>query len=432
MIPASDKGRFFAFGRVFSGKISTGMKIRIMGPNYVPGQKKDLYAKSVQRTVIWMGKRQESVADMPCGNIVAMVGLDQVITKTATVTDETEVDGHPIRTMKFSVSPVVRVAVKCKVVSDLPKLLDGLKQLSKSDPMVVWSVEESGDHIVAGPRARHLEIFLKKLQADFMGGTEILQSSPLASFRETVLEDSSPVMSWSSNKYNSMLMDACPLEEGLAEAIEDGRVGPSDDLNVRSSILFEEFGWNKNLIKKIVCFGPATIGANIVVDESLRRYSIKEPLSCAFQEVSVKGALCEEEMWGIRFRVINADIHQNPLYRKSSQIIPMAREAMYASQLNSQPRLMQPIYKVYLQVPFATVGGIYEVLSQRQGRIIDMIPEPFSKSFKVEVWMPVAKSFGLENAIRAATSEYAIIQCVFDHWEVIASDPLELNSEAAK
>lgn len=31
MIPASDKGRFFAFGRVFAGKVSTGLKVRIMG-----------------------------------------------------------------------------------------------------------------------------------------------------------------------------------------------------------------------------------------------------------------------------------------------------------------------------------------------------------------------------------------------------------------
>ncbi|KAI5413957.1 pre-tRNA nuclear export protein, variant 2 [Lathyrus oleraceus] len=40
MIPASDKGRFFAFGRVFAGKVSTGLKVRIMGPNYVPGRRK--------------------------------------------------------------------------------------------------------------------------------------------------------------------------------------------------------------------------------------------------------------------------------------------------------------------------------------------------------------------------------------------------------
>ena len=49
MVPSSDKGRFFAFGRVFSGKVATGMKARIMGPNYVPGKKDDLYQKSIQR-----------------------------------------------------------------------------------------------------------------------------------------------------------------------------------------------------------------------------------------------------------------------------------------------------------------------------------------------------------------------------------------------
>lgn len=38
--------------------------------------------------------------------------------------------------MKFSVSPVVRVAVEVKNPSDLPKLVEGLKRLAKSDPMV--------------------------------------------------------------------------------------------------------------------------------------------------------------------------------------------------------------------------------------------------------------------------------------------------------
>lgn len=49
MVPTSDKGRFFAFGRVFSGTVATGMKVRIMGPNYIPGKREDLYQKSIQR-----------------------------------------------------------------------------------------------------------------------------------------------------------------------------------------------------------------------------------------------------------------------------------------------------------------------------------------------------------------------------------------------
>merc|ERR1719427_1236251 len=45
MVPTTDKGRFYAFGRVFSGCVSTGLKVRIMGPNYTPGKKEDLYCK---------------------------------------------------------------------------------------------------------------------------------------------------------------------------------------------------------------------------------------------------------------------------------------------------------------------------------------------------------------------------------------------------
>ena len=217
-----------------------------MGPNFVPGQKKDLYVKTVQRTVLCMGRRQEAVEDVPCGNTVAMVGLDQFITKNATLSGEKCEDAHPIKAMKFSVSPVVRVAVEPKVASDLPKLVEGLKRLAKSDPMVQCTIEETGEHIIAGAGELHLEICLKDLQDDFMGGAEIRISDPVVSFRETVSAQSDHVvMSKSPNKHNRLYMQARPMEDGLAEQIDEGKVGPRDDPKARSKILSEEFGWDK-------------------------------------------------------------------------------------------------------------------------------------------------------------------------------------------
>jgi elongation factor 2 len=46
--------------------------------------------------------------------------------------------------MKFSVSPVVRVAVEPKKQSDLPQFVEGLKKLAQVDPLVVVTREESG------------------------------------------------------------------------------------------------------------------------------------------------------------------------------------------------------------------------------------------------------------------------------------------------
>lgn len=81
-----------------------------------------------------MGRYTESIEDVPCGNICGLVGVDQFLVKTGTIS--THKDAHNMRVMKFSVSPVVRVAVECKNPSELPKLVEGLKRLAKSDPMV--------------------------------------------------------------------------------------------------------------------------------------------------------------------------------------------------------------------------------------------------------------------------------------------------------
>jgi len=45
MVTTTDKGLFYAFGHIFSGTVNTGQKVRIMGPNYVPGKKNDLFFK---------------------------------------------------------------------------------------------------------------------------------------------------------------------------------------------------------------------------------------------------------------------------------------------------------------------------------------------------------------------------------------------------
>merc|ERR1719238_1852338 len=148
MAPTNDKGRFYAFGRVFSGTVATGQKVRIQGQHYKPGGKEDLNIKNIQRTVLMMGRVVEQIADVPCGNTVALVGVDQYLLKSGTIT--TIDSAHNIADMKYSVSPVVRVSVKPKDGKDLPKLVEGLKKLSKSDPLVVCSTEESGEHVIAG------------------------------------------------------------------------------------------------------------------------------------------------------------------------------------------------------------------------------------------------------------------------------------------
>merc|ERR1712088_756772 len=150
MVPTSDKGRFYAFGRVFAGKVATGQKCRIMGPNYLPGKKEDLYEKNIQRTILMMGGRVEAIEDVPAGNICGLVGVDQFLVKTGTLT--TFKDAHNMKVMKFSVSPVVRVAVEPKNPADLPKLVEGLKRLAMRAVPMPDGLAEDIDNGEVNPR----------------------------------------------------------------------------------------------------------------------------------------------------------------------------------------------------------------------------------------------------------------------------------------
>merc|ERR1719449_559472 len=241
MVPTSDKGRFYAFGRVFSGTIATGQKVRIQGPSYKPGSKESLSLKNIQRTLLMMGRTTEMIPDVPCGNTVALVGIDQYIVKTGTIT--TIDDAHNIADMKYSVSPVVKVAVKPKDGKDLPKLVEGLKKLSKSDPLVVCTTEESGEHVIAGCGELHVEICLKDLRDEY-AQCDFSVSDPVVSYRETVGGDSDrTVLSKSPNKHNRRYLTATPMEDDLSKDIEDGAAGPKADAKERTKLLKEKYSW---------------------------------------------------------------------------------------------------------------------------------------------------------------------------------------------
>jgi len=433
MVPTSDKGRFYAFGRVFAGTVRTGSKVRIMGPNYVPGKKTDLFVKNIQRTVLMMGRYVEPIEDIPCGNTVGLVGIDQYLLKSGTITDSE--DAYNIRVMKFSVSPVVRVAVEPKHANDLPKLVEGLKRLSKSDPMVQCSFDDSGEHIVAGAGELHLEICLKDLQEEYCPGIEIITSDPVVSYRETVSDVSDQIcLSKSPNKHNRLYMTAQPFPKGLAEAIDEGKIEGRQDLKVRAKILVDEFEWDATDARKIWCFGPdENCGPNVLVDVSKGvQYmnEIKDSVVAAFAWATKEGVLCDEACRGIRWNMHDVTLHADAIHRGGGQIIPTARKCFYAAMLTAKARFMEPVYLVEIQCPEGAMGGIYSTLNRRRGHVFSEEQKIGTPLYMVKAYLPVNASFGFTADLRSQTSGQAFPQCVFDHWQTISADPMEVGSKA--
>jgi len=436
MVPTNDKGRFYAFGRVFSGKVATGQRVRMLGPNYVPGKKTDLYCKNIQRTVIMMGNTVEQVADIPAGNTCALVGVDQYLLKSGTIT--TAEDGCSIRTMKFSVSPVVRVAVEPKSASDLPKLVEGLKRLAKSDPMVMVSTEESGEHIVAGAGELHLEICLKDLQDDFMG-TAVKISEPVVSFRESVTEESSMTcLSKSANKHNRLFCVALPLGDDLTNEIEEASnkdLDPRADPKKRARYLADTYGWDVGDARKIWSYAPDGTGPNLFVDATKGcsfLSEIKESVCGGFQWACADGPVCEETVRGVRVNLLDVTLHADAIHRGMGQVMPTSRRVTYACILTAAPVLYEPYFLVDIQVPQDAMGGCYGVLSARRGHVFSEEQRPGTPMMQLRAYLPVKESFGFDTELRAATGGKAFPQCVFDHWAVVSGDCLDENQLAGK
>lgn len=433
MVPTSDKGRFYAFGRVFAGTVKSGQKVRIQGPNYVPGKKDDLFLKAIQRVVLMMGSRTEPIDDCPAGNIVGLVGIDQFLLKSGTLT--TNEASHNMKVMKFSVSPVVQVAVEVKNANDLPKLVEGLKRLSKSDPCVLTTMNESGEHIVAGTGELHLEICLQDLENDH-AGIPLKISPPVVSYRETVEGESSQVaLSKSPNKHNRIYLKAQPIDEEVSLAIETGKINPRDDLKARARIMADEFGWDVTDARKIWCFGPDGNGPNLVVDQTKAvqyLHEIKDSVVAAFQWATKEGPIFGEQMRSVRVNILDVTLHADAIHRGGGQIIPTMRRATYAGVLLAEPKIQEPVFLVEIQCPEQAVGGIYSVLNKKRGQVVSEEQRPGTPLFTVKAYLPVNESFGFTGELRQATGGQAFPQMVFDHWATLGSDPLDPTTKAGE
>jgi len=446
MCPTSEKGRFIAFGRVFSGTVATGQTVRILGPDYVPGKKRDIYVKKVQRTLLMMGRYVEQLPDCPCGNLVGLVGVDQYLLKTGTIT--TCEEALPFVTMKFSVSAVVRVAVEPTSAQDLPKLVEGLKRLSKSDPLVKTFTAKTGEHIIAGAGELHLEICLKDLQEQYMRGAKIRVSEPVVSYCEGISartggpkpdgEGDYPemVVAKSPNKHNRLYCWAEPVTAELCDAIDEGDIFPEQDFKIRARTLANDFGWQVNDARKIWSFGcPPDALPNFIVDAAKGVQflnEIKDHVVGAFMQASGGGVMCDEMWRGIRINIDDVTLHADAIHRGAGQVMPAAKKVFFGLQIASSPVLYEPMYLVDITVPNSALSGVYQTLNARRGCVDQMNERIGTPLVQIKSYLPVAESFGFTQLLRQKTAGQAFPQMKFDHWQVTSGDPFKEGSLAWK
>ncbi|CAF3178210.1 unnamed protein product [Rotaria socialis] len=428
-IPAQDGSRFLCFGRIFSGTVVSGTNVRVLGPDYRPGSTSDLQIKNITSVGVMVGDRCMPMNSVPAGNVVALSGIDKCLVKTATIT--TSPDAHNFRVMKFSVSPVVRVAVDAKDPTDHAKLVEGLKKLVQADSLV-QVLNENGQHVIAAAGELHLEICLADLEKTH-ARCPLKVATPIVTYRETITAESRQIaFTKTTNKHNKFFMRASPLEPGLAEAIESGRISSKQDPKERSKILVEEFGWDLAATKKIWAFGPYDNGPNMLVDGTRSvdgLGTIQDAVVAAFQWTSQEGVLASENLRGARIELLDAEIHRDAAHRRPDQLIPAIRRCLLASLHMAAPRLLEPIFLVDIECPTRMIGRVYATLNKRRGQISEEEELSGTTLSRVKAFLPVNESFGFTEELRHSTGGTAFPQCQFDHWALLPGEPFELNTK---
>lgn len=134
---------------------------------------------------------------------------------------------------------------------------------------------------------------------------------------------------------------------------------------------------------------------------------------------------CHSEIRNVKFKILDAVLANEPIYRGGGQIIPTARRVCYSSFLMATPRLMEPVLYVEAQAPADCISAVYTVLARRRGHVTQDLPKPGSPLYTIKALIPAIDSFGFETDLRTFTQGQAFVQTYFDHWQVVPGDPLD-------
>ncbi|XP_044464193.1 110 kDa U5 small nuclear ribonucleoprotein component CLO [Mangifera indica] len=433
LYPKSDCSVFDAFGRVYSGTIQTGQTVRVLGEGYSPDDEEDMTVKEVTKLWIYQARDRIPISSAPPGSWVLIEGVDASIMKTATLCNmDYDEDVYIFRPLQFNTLPVVKTATEPLNPSELPKMVEGLRKISKSYPLAITKVEESGEHTILGTGELYLDSIMKDLR-ELYSEVEVKVADPVVSFCETVVESSSmKCFAETPNKKNKITMIAEPLERGLAEDIENGVVSVDWSRKTLGDFFKTKYDWDLLAARSIWAFGPDKQGPNILLDDTLPTEvdknllgAVKDSIVQGFQWGAREGPLCDEPIRNVKFKIVDARIAPEPLHRGSGQIIPTARRVAYSAFLMATPRLMEPVYYVEIQTPIDCVSAIYTVLSRRRGHVTADVPQPGTPAYIVKAFLPVIESFGFETDLRYHTQGQAFCLSVFDHWAIVPGDPLD-------
>ncbi len=392
-----------ATGRIYSGTVQKGVRVKLIG-----SQKE----ATINRVGVYMGPEFVEVESVPAGSIAAIVGLREAFSGQTV----SSIEMKEFESFKTNVEPVITVSIEAKQTKDLPKLIEVVRQLTKEDPNLRATVNQTtGEHLLSGMGELHLEINQYRIEKTH--GVPITVSPPIVVYHETILTASPELEGKSPNKHNKLMMTVEPIPAEIMQKLMDNKVKGKVKMKDKEWVdKFVNAGIDNDEAKKVWCIE----NYNLLVDGTKgiqALHEIRELVIQGFQEALKEGPLAKEEVHGIKVTLVDAKLHEDAIHRGPSQIIPVVSRTMYACMLASKAVLEEPKQLLSITTPQDYLGSVSKELQQRRTQITEIKNE--GDSTIIVGLAPVKELIGFAQSIRGATQGRVIWTAEYHGYEVI-------------
>ena len=379
--------------RIYGGTLKRGDEV------YLVGSKQ---SARVQQVGIFLGAATFDTGSVTAGNIAFVTGIKEATAgETLCYNDDRIEEFEPIDHIS---EPVVTIAVEAKNMKDLPKLIEVLRKVGKVDPTIKIDINEAtGEQLMSGMGELHLRIMADRIRND--ENLEIITSEPIVVYRESILGTAGPVEGKSPNKHNRFYLEVEPLEKSIFNAINSGDLKDGKIKSKEMANEFIRFGMDKEEARRVWDVCNKSVFINMTrgiqhLDEA------KELLLEGFEEALKEGPLASEEVMGLKFKLVDAKLHEDAVHRGPAQVLPAIRNAIYGAMMMAKPCLLEPIQKVFVSAPIDYIGQCSREIQNRRGIMVGQ--EIVGNVSEMEFEVPVAEMFGFAGDIRSATAGKAL------------------------
>ena len=359
-----------AFFRVYSGTLDAGSYVY----NSTKGQK-----GRIGRILQMHANKREEIDKVYSGDIAAAVGLKNVTTGDTLCDEKAEVI---LESMEFP-DPVIEIAIEPKTKAGQEKMGVALAKLAEEDPTFkTYTNADTGQTIIAGMGELHLEIIVDRLLREFK--VEANVGKPQVSYKETIttnaeIDHKYAKQSGGHGQYGHVKIRVFPKEPGEGFEFKNSIVG--------GAIPKEYIGPIEDGIKSAMEVGP--VAGYQVVDVGVELYD---------------GSYHEVDSSEMAFKVA-------------------ASMAFREAAKKAKPVLLEPIFKVEVNVPEEYMGDVIGDISGRRGRIEGS--DMNNGAVAVRAMVPLSEMFGYATDLRSKTQGRGIYVMQMDHFEKLPDSLLE-------